>query len=114
MVYAELARIADIDEKTTKTWLSLLVSSYIVKIVEPYANDLLKRPSKQPVMHFLDTGLAAYLTGWTSPQALEAGAMSGQFFETHVLKRSTRGSSTPGNARRSTSSATTTRRKSIY
>lgn len=36
-------------------------------------------------MHFLDTGLAAYLTGWTSPQALEAGAMSGQIFETHVF-----------------------------
>ena len=53
VVYAELARIADIDEKTAKTWLSLLVSSYIVKIVEPYANNLLKRLSKQPVMHFL-------------------------------------------------------------
>lgn len=85
VVYAELARIADIDEKTAKTWLSLLVSSYIVKIVEPYANNLLKRLSKQPVMHFLDTGLAVYLTGWTSPQALEAGAMSGQIFETHVF-----------------------------
>lgn len=36
-------------------------------------------------MHFLDTGLAAYLTGWTSPQALEADAMSGQIFETHVF-----------------------------
>lgn len=56
-----------------------------MKIVEPYANDLLKRPSKQPVMHFLDTGLAAYLTGWTSLQALEAGAMSGQFFEIRVF-----------------------------
>ena len=85
VVYAELARIADIDEKTAKTWLSLLVSSYIVKIVEPYANNLLKRLSKQPIMHFLDTGLAAYLTGWTSPQALEAGAMSGQIFETYVF-----------------------------
>lgn len=85
VVYAELARIADIDEKTAKTWISLLVSSYIVKIVEPYANNLLKRLSKQPIMHFLDTGLAAYLTGWTSPQALEAGAMSGQIFETHAF-----------------------------
>lgn len=36
-------------------------------------------------MHFLDAGLAAYLTGWTSPQALEAGTMSGQIFETHVF-----------------------------
>ena len=85
VVYAELARIADIDEKTAKTWLSLLVSSYIVKVVEPYANNLLKRLSKQPIMHFLDTGLAAYLTGWTSPRALEAGAMSGQIFESYVF-----------------------------
>lgn len=85
VVYAELARIADIDEKTAKTWLSLLVSSYIVKVVEPYANNLLKRLSKQPIMHFLDTGLAAHLTGWTSPRALEAGAMSGQVFESYVF-----------------------------
>lgn len=85
VVYAELARIADIDEKTAKSWLSLLVSSYLVKIVEPYANNLLKRLSKQPVMHFMDTGLAAHLTGWSSPRALEAGAMSGQMFETYAF-----------------------------
>lgn len=85
VVYAELARLADIDEKTAKTWLSLLVSSYLVKIVEPYANNLLKRLSKQPVMHFLDTGLAAHLAGWSSPQTLELGAMSGQIFETYAF-----------------------------
>lgn len=34
---------------------------------------------------YLDTGLAAHLAGWTSLQALEAGAMSGQVFETHVF-----------------------------
>ena len=85
VVYADLARLADISEKTAKTWLSLLASSYVVKIVEPYANNLLKRLSKQPVLHFLDTGLAAYLAGWTSPAVLEAGAMSGQFFETYAF-----------------------------
>ena len=85
VVYAELARIADINEKTAKTWLSLLVSSYLVKVVEPYANNILKRLSKQPVLHFLDTGLAAYLAGWTSPRALETGAMNGQIFETYAF-----------------------------
>ena len=64
---------------------SLLASSYVVKIVEPYANNLLKRLSKQPILHFLDTGLAAYLAGWTNPTVLEAGAMSGQFFETYAF-----------------------------
>lgn len=85
VVYAELARLADIDQKTAKTWLSLLVSSYLVTVVEPYANNLLKRLSKQPVMHFLDTGLAAYLAGWSNPRALELGAMSGQIFETYAF-----------------------------
>lgn len=85
VVYAELARLADISEKTAKTWLSLLVSSYLVKIVPAYSNNLVKRLSKQPVMHFTDTGLAAYLAGWDDPKTLESGAMGGQIFETYVF-----------------------------
>lgn len=77
VVYADLARMADIDEKTAKTWLSLLASTYLVKVVSPYANNLLKRLNKQPILHFADTGLAAYLTGWDGPVTLERGAMSG-------------------------------------
>ncbi len=85
VVYAELARLADIDEKTARAWLSLLTSSYLVKIVPPYANNLLKRLSKQPVMHFTDTGLAVYLAGWTNAKSLELGAMAGQIFETYAV-----------------------------
>lgn len=85
VVYAELARIADIDQKTAKAWMSLLVSSYLVKIVEPYSNNLIKRLSKQPVMHFTDTGLAAHLAGWTNPQSLETGAMGGMIFESFAF-----------------------------
>lgn len=85
VVYAELARLADIDEKTAKTWLSLLSSTYLVKVVSPYANNLLKRLNKQPILHFMDTGLAAYLCGWESAQTLELGAMAGQMFETYVF-----------------------------
>ena len=85
VVYAELARIADIDEKTAKTWLSLLTSSYLVRIVQPYSNNLLKRLNKQPVMHFTDTGLAAHLSGWRGAETLELGAMSGQAFETYAF-----------------------------
>ena len=85
VVYAELARAADIDEKTAKAWLSLLVSSYLVKIVEPFSNNLIKRISKQPVLHFTDTGLAAYLAGWTTPESLESGAMNGHIFESYAF-----------------------------
>lgn len=85
VVYAELARIADIDEKTAKIWLSLLASSYLVKIVQPYSNNLLKRLSKQPIMHFTDTGLAVHLSSWRSAESLEFGAMSDQAFETFAF-----------------------------
>jgi len=33
----------------------------------------------------MDTGLAAYLAGWTTPKSLENGASSGAFFETFVI-----------------------------
>ena len=75
-----------IDEKTAKSWLSLLESTYLVKVVRPYSNNLLKRLNKQPVMHFTDTGLAAYLSGWYSARSLELGAMGGQIFETYAFE----------------------------
>ena len=85
VVYEELASAAGISAPTAKKWLSLLVSSHIVALVQPYHNNALKRVVKMPLLHFLDTGLAAYLLKWGNPEALERGAMSGAFFETFVF-----------------------------
>ena len=85
VVYEELANAAGISAPTAKKWLSILVSSHIIALVRPYANNVLKRVVKMPLMHFLDTGLAAYLLKWGSPEALERGAMSGAFFESYVF-----------------------------
>jgi predicted AAA+ superfamily ATPase len=83
--YADIARDVGISPPTTKQWLSLLVTSGIVCLIEPWYSNTLKRMIKAPKLYFLDTGLAAYLTRWTSPEALEAGAMSGAIFETFVV-----------------------------
>jgi predicted AAA+ superfamily ATPase len=83
--YADIAKDTDISPPTAKQWLSILVSSGIVTLVEPYFNNTLKRIIKSPKMYFLDTGLCAYLTKWTSPEVLESGAMAGEFFETWVV-----------------------------
>lgn len=40
---------------------------------------------KTPKLYFLDTGLVCYLTGWTSLETAEAGAMAGALFETWVI-----------------------------
>lgn len=83
--YETLANEIGITAPTAKQWLSILVSSGLVALIEPYNNNALKRVIKAPRMYFLDTGLCAYLTKWYSAKVLEAGAMSGEFFETWVV-----------------------------
>ncbi len=81
---ADLARDADVAPNTAKSWLSILEASGIVSLLQPWHTNITKRLVKTPKLYFLDTGLCAYLTQWTSPQTLEAGAMAGAMFETWV------------------------------
>ena len=83
--YADMSKDVGISPPTAKQWLSVLVSSGIITLIEPYYNNILKRMIKSPNMYFLDTGLCAYLTRWTSAETLEVSAMSGAFFETYVV-----------------------------
>ncbi|MCL2781907.1 MAG: ATP-binding protein [Actinomycetia bacterium] len=85
LVMEDLARDVGVSAPTIKRWLSILVSSGLIALVPPYQNNALTRLTKLPLLHMLDTGLAAYLLGWTTPETLERGAMSGQFFESHVF-----------------------------
>ena len=83
--YASLARDVDIDNKTAKSWLSVLETSGLVYLLQPYHTNLTKRMVKTPKLYFLDTGLAAYLTKWPNAASLEAGSMSGAMLETWVV-----------------------------
>lgn len=73
------------DADTVKKWISILDASGIIYILEPYTSSVLKRAIKTPKLYFRDTGLAAYLTRWLTPETLANGAMSGEFFETYVI-----------------------------
>ncbi len=83
--YSDIARDVDIDHKTAKSWLSVLETSGLVYLLQPYHNNITKRLIKTPKIYFLDTGLCCYLTRWPSPESLEAGAMSGAILETYLL-----------------------------
>lgn len=82
---ADLARDVEIDPKTAKAWLSILETSGLIYLLEPYHVNLTKRLIKSPKLYFLDTGLCCYLTKWMSDEALEAGAMSGAILETYIF-----------------------------
>lgn len=81
----ELARDVDIALNTAKNWLSILQTSGQVYLLQPYHTNVTKRLVKTPKLYFLDTGLCAYLTGWSTPETLEAGAMGGASLETYVV-----------------------------
>lgn len=82
---ANMARDCDISQPTAKSWLSILQASGLIYLLEPYSNNLSNRFVKTPKLYFLDTGLCCYLTDWSSPEVLEAGAMSGEILETYVV-----------------------------
>jgi predicted AAA+ superfamily ATPase len=82
---SDLARDADVSPNTAKSWLSILQTSGVTYLLEPYHTNVTQRLIKAPKLYFLDTGLVAYLTQWATPQTLEAGAMSGAVFETWVI-----------------------------
>ena len=82
---SSLAKNVGISVSTAERWLSILATSNIVYLLRPYANNVLKRSVKTPKLYFLDTGLAAYLTKWTTADVLKNGAMAGAFFETFVV-----------------------------
>lgn len=83
--YSNIADEVGRDEKAIKNWMSTLEASGIVMILQPYAASALKRAIKTPKVYFCDTGLAAWLTRWLTPDALANGAMSGAFFETFII-----------------------------
>jgi predicted AAA+ superfamily ATPase len=82
---SDAAGDAGISNKTAERWLSILKTSNLVYLLQPWHTNVGKRVIKTPKLYFLDTGLAAYLTKWNSPEVLRDGAMAGAFFETFVV-----------------------------
>lgn len=83
--YANLSKDLGISAPTVKQWISLLVSSGIIFLLEPFHSNIRKRLVKSPKVYFLDTGLCSYLTRWSDAQTLEAGNMNGAILETFVV-----------------------------
>ena len=83
--YTTLAEICGMDVNTTKRWISILETSGLIYILQPYYNNFNKRLTKTPKIYFLDTGMVCYLSGWNTPQQLRDGARWGHIFETYVI-----------------------------
>ena len=83
--YSTIAKEIGVDSKTIKNWISILESSGIIYLLQPFSTNLSNRIIKAPKLYFMDTGLCSYLAKYPNPETLEIGALSGAIFETFVV-----------------------------
>ncbi len=86
LIYDNYAKNVGVSTNTIKAWVSVLIKTGIIYLVEPYnEGSIVKRVVKRPKMYFFDTGLAAYLCGIDSAETLQRSFLKGRFFETFIF-----------------------------
>lgn len=83
--FADLARDAGVSPTTARRWLSVLETSQVVHLVQPWFQNFGKRLTKAPKLVFLDVGLCAWLMGLHTKEAILRGPAAGALVETAVI-----------------------------
>jgi hypothetical protein len=73
------------DDKTTRKYVGILEQLFLVRRIEPWFRNQLKRLVKTPKLHFLDSGLLATLLGVTAERIQKDRTIFGSLLETFVF-----------------------------
>lgn len=73
------------DDKTTRKYIAILEQLFLVRRVEPWFRNPLKRLVKTPKLHFMDSGLLGALMGSTAERLAKDRSMLGKLLETFVF-----------------------------
>lgn len=82
---SELGGELGVSGPTVKRWLSVLETSQIIYLLPPYYENYGKRIRKSPKLYLLDPGLATFLLGLHSREAVLHGPSVGALTETAVI-----------------------------
>lgn len=74
-----------VDVKTVKAWMSVLETSFIIFLQQPYYKNFNKRVIKSPRLFFYDTGLACNLLGINKKEDLFTHYLRGGLFESFII-----------------------------
>jgi predicted AAA+ superfamily ATPase len=83
--YADLSNECGVSVGTIKTWISILESSYILFLLNPYYENWGKRMVKSPKIYFYDTGLACSLLRLTDKDQVHDHFARGGLFENAII-----------------------------
>lgn len=84
---SSLASDCGISHNTARSWISILETAYIVTLLPPYYKNFNKRIVKSPKLHFIDTGLAAWILGIQSADQISSHPLRGPLFESYVVSQ---------------------------
>src|SRR5271166_311657 len=73
------------DDKTTGRYVSILEQLFLVRRLEPWFRNRLKRLVKTPKLHFLDSGLLATILGTTEERIGKDRSVFGPLLETFAF-----------------------------
>lgn len=82
---SDLGRDAGVSPPTVRQWLSVLEASELVYLLKPYFKNFGKRIVKSPKLYFLDPGIATFLLGFHTSEAILRGPSIGALLETAVV-----------------------------
>ena len=80
-----LANDCNISQPTAKAWMSILESSYVVFLLQPYHENFNKRLVKTPKLYFYDTGLLCHLLNIRNAEDMEENRLKGNIFENMII-----------------------------
>ena len=83
--YDEISKLVGVSAPTIKSWVSILVSSGIIFLIDPLLSNPTKKVTKAKRMYFADTGLLSFLLEYDNIRMIDTGNMSGMIFETYVV-----------------------------
>ena len=87
---ARLGRDAGVSAPTARRWLNLLVTSRLVVLLPPYHRNFGKRIRKSPKLHVIDPGLASWMLGYRTTDAILNGPALGALTESAVVAELTK------------------------
>ena len=83
--YNDVSHEIEVSLNTVKSWVSVLETSGLIYLLQPFFRNMTKRAIKTPKIYFLDTGLCCYLTGILDGKMAMNHYRSGALFETYVV-----------------------------
>lgn len=82
---SSLAVELGISVPTIERWISVLEASFVIYLMQPWAENIGKRLTKTPKLYFTDTGIACTLLGIKTSEHLMGHPLRGALFENLVI-----------------------------